>query len=76
MTVKNKKRHNLKRARIAAGFKTQDEFAAHLNISLDHVGSLELGRVNPSSSLLFRICNELKQPVEYLFPDLVGESVC
>jgi len=67
------KRENLKKARLALGF-TRGQFAEKMGICGDHVYSLERGRVNPSSKLMFKICGFYKKTPEILFPDIVSSA--
>lgn len=63
------KRAALKGARQALGL-TQIEAAESLGVHVEHVRSLEYGRVNPSLKLMFKICQLYKDSPERLFPDL------
>lgn len=65
------KRINLKKARIDRNL-TQGELAIELGINVDHVRSLEYGRVNPSAVLLIKICNYFDKKPEELFPDIAS----
>lgn len=63
------KRAALKEARQLIGL-TQIEAAESLGVHVEHIRSLEYGRVNPSLKLMFKICNLYKNSPEKLFPDL------
>lgn len=63
------KRAALKKARQTLGL-TQIEAAESLGVHVEHVRSLEYGRVNPSLKLMFKICQLYKESPEILFPDL------
>jgi putative transcriptional regulator len=63
------KRVNLKKARLERNLK-QGELATILGIHIDHLRSLEYGRVNPSSPLLIKICKYFNEEPETLFPDI------
>lgn len=63
------KRAALKEARLSKGL-TQIKAAESLGVHVDHIRSLEYGRVNPSLKLMFRICELYKDSPERLFPDL------
>ncbi|WP_199925707.1 helix-turn-helix transcriptional regulator [Paenibacillus bouchesdurhonensis] len=63
------KRAALKQARQTLGL-TQIEAAESLGVHVEHVRSLEYGRVNPSLKLMFKICQLYKESPEILFPDL------
>ncbi|MGG3307480.1 helix-turn-helix transcriptional regulator [Paenibacillus lautus] len=63
------KRAALKEARTALGL-TQIKAAESLGVHVEHIRSLEYGRVNPSLKLMFKICNFYKNSPEKLFPDL------
>lgn len=63
------KRAALKQARQTLGL-TQIEAAESLGVHVDHVRSLEYGRVNPSLKLMFKMCQFYKKSPEVLFPDL------
>lgn len=65
------KRLVLQKSRKDKGL-TRNAFADILEVSAEHVKSLEYGRVNPSPQLLFKICSELSQPPEVIFPDIVS----
>lgn len=65
------KRIKLTTARKELGY-SQIELAIKLDISAEHVRSLEYGRSNPSSALLFKICTELKSSPHELFEDLLS----
>lgn len=64
------KRGSLISARLAKGF-SRPELANLAGVSIEHIKSLEYGRVNPSTSLLFKICNILDAPPEEVFKDIV-----
>jgi len=64
------KRQSLQNARTEAGL-TRTQLAEKLGVSVEHVKSLEYGRVNPSPQLLFKISAELSKSPEELFPDIV-----
>lgn len=70
MNLEKQKRLKLKQAREEKGF-TQSGLADAIGVSLDHVKSLEYGRVNPSISLMFKICSVLESSPEILFSDVV-----
>ena len=55
----------LRRARRERGF-TQEQLAEKLNISMDHLGKLELGRRGASLDLLIDISNALHVTLDYL----------
>ncbi|MDH2332529.1 MULTISPECIES: helix-turn-helix transcriptional regulator [Paenibacillus] len=63
------KRAALKERRLSKGL-TQIKAAESLGVHVDHIRSLEYGRVNPSLKLMFRICELYKDSPERLFPDL------
>ncbi|MBX4145936.1 helix-turn-helix transcriptional regulator [Paenibacillus lautus] len=63
------KRAALKEARQFIGL-TQIQAAESLGVHVEHIRSLEYGRVNPSLKLMFKICNLYKNSPEKLFPDL------
>ncbi|WP_081418937.1 helix-turn-helix transcriptional regulator [Paenibacillus sp. Leaf72] len=63
------KRVELKKARVDEGL-TQEALASELSVHVDHIRSLEYGRVNPSVKLMNRICDRLKGEPRVLFPDL------
>lgn len=65
------KRETLKKARLDKNL-TQNELACELGIHIDHIRSLEYGRVNPSSALLLKICRFFNKKPEELFPDLTN----
>lgn len=65
------KRKELSEARQRLGY-SQVELAKRLEISPEHVRSLEYGRSNPSTALMFKICNELNSTPEDLFKDLLS----
>lgn len=65
------KRDSLSKARQDLGY-SQGELAKRLGISLEHVRSLEYGRSNPSTALMFKICSELQSTPEVLFKDLLS----
>ncbi|MFA5880579.1 MAG: helix-turn-helix transcriptional regulator [Eubacteriales bacterium] len=65
------KRENLKKARLSLDL-TQGQVAEKIGIHIDHVRSLEYGRVNPSSKLMFKICAFYKATPEALFRDIVN----
>lgn len=44
----------------------QSEFAEKLDISNNHISSIENGREKPSLDILLRICEELKVTPDYL----------
>ncbi len=64
------KRIALSKARKKNGY-SQSTFAKKLNVSTEHVRSLEYGRVNPSTYLMFNICKVLESTPEILFKDLM-----
>ena len=64
------KRPLLQAAREELGL-TRAQFAERLGVSQEHVKSLEYGRVNPSTKLLFKISAELSRPPEELFSDII-----
>lgn len=66
----NTKRSELMNSRLEKGF-TRNQFAEMLGVSAEHIKSLEYGRVNPSTHLLFRISSVLEKSPEELFPDIV-----
>ncbi|MNP83359.1 helix-turn-helix protein [compost metagenome] len=65
------KRAALKEARQELGL-TQIQVAESLGIHVEHIRSLEYGRVNPSLKLMFKICDFYKKTPEELFPDLIN----
>jgi DNA-binding XRE family transcriptional regulator len=65
------KREDLKQARLTSVL-SQGEFATKMGINVEHVRSLEYGRVNPSPKLMFKICNFYRSSPEILFPDIVN----
>lgn len=65
------KREDLKQARLNL-YLSQGEFATKMGIHIEHVRSLEYGRVNPSPKLMFKICNFYTSTPEILFPDIVN----
>lgn len=65
------KRTNLIKARSEAGF-TQKSLAREIGMTLDHVKSLEYGRVNPSLETAAKISKALKKKPEYLFSDVLS----
>ncbi len=65
------KREDLKQARINLDL-SQGEFATKMGINVEHVRSLEYGRVNPSPKLMFKICNFYASTPEVLFPDVAN----
>lgn len=65
------KRFGLTQARKKLGY-SQIQLALILNISTEHMRSLEYGRSNPSTALMFKICSELKASPEELFKDLLS----
>lgn len=65
------KRLELAVARKKLGY-SQVELADALGISTEHMRSLEYGRSNPSTALMFKICAELKSSPEELFKDLLS----
>ncbi|MFB7301710.1 helix-turn-helix transcriptional regulator [Heyndrickxia sporothermodurans] len=64
------KREELIAARKAKGF-SRPQLASLANVSFEHIKSLEYGRVNPSTSLMYRLCNILEASPEELFKDIV-----
>ncbi|MEK3886565.1 helix-turn-helix transcriptional regulator [Bacillus sp. FSL K6-3431] len=64
------KRTALSNARKQKGY-SQTAFAEKLDISTEHVRSMEYGRANPSTSLMFKICSELDSTPDILFKDLM-----
>ena len=63
------KRVELSNARKQLGY-SQANFVERLDISTEHMRSLEYGRSNPSTALLFKICKELNSSPDELFKDL------
>nr|WP_026287427.1 helix-turn-helix transcriptional regulator [Gracilibacillus lacisalsi] len=61
---------NLITAREAKGY-SRPELAKLAGVSFEHIKSLEYGRVNPSTSLMFKLCNILDRSPEELFKDIV-----
>lgn len=53
---------------------SRPQFAEILGVSVEHIKSLEYGRVNPSTQLLFKISTELSKSPEELFPDIVSPA--
>ena len=66
VNAKTKKRVALREARKAKGF-TQAALAKELGVTIEHVKSLEYGRVNPSTPLMFKICKVLEKQPDELF---------
>lgn len=66
MAVVTKKRVALSKARKEKGL-TQASLAERVGVTVDHIKSLEYGRVNPSIPLMFRICSELEKQPDELF---------
>ncbi|MCM1286757.1 MAG: helix-turn-helix domain-containing protein [Clostridium sp.] len=56
---------NIKRRRSSLGI-PQYELAERLDISPNHLSSLETGKTKPSFDLLCRLCIELNVPPDYL----------
>ncbi|MBN2980155.1 helix-turn-helix domain-containing protein [Cohnella algarum] len=65
------KRTELIAARVAKGL-SRPELATLVGVSFEHIKSLEYGRVNPSTPLMFKLCKELNSTPEQLFEDIVG----
>lgn len=65
------KRNNLVAARKKAGF-TQKSLAREIGMTLEHVKSLEYGRVNPSLETAAKISKALKEKPEHLFADVLS----
>jgi putative transcriptional regulator len=65
------KRATLKQARVDLGL-SQIQVASLLGVTVDHVRSLEYGRVNPSLKLMFAICELYKKGHEELFPEITS----
>ncbi|TFE30806.1 helix-turn-helix transcriptional regulator [Cohnella luojiensis] len=68
--MRGQKRDSLREARKAKGL-TQLELAQLVGVTLEHIKSLEYGRVNPSTQLMFKICNALGSTPQNLFADVV-----
>jgi transcriptional regulator with XRE-family HTH domain len=68
--VSAQKRDNLIKAREAKGF-SRPELAKLAGVTFEHIKSLEYGRVNPSTSLMFKLCSILEDSPEKLFKDIV-----
>jgi len=66
----SQKRLELTNARIAKGFSRPD-LAKQAGVTFEHIKKLEYGRVNPSISLMFKICDILESTPEKLFRDIV-----
>lgn len=64
------KRVELTNARKKLGY-SQTALSKLLEISTEHMRSLEYGRSNPSTALLFKICKELDSSPDELFKDLM-----
>ncbi len=64
------KRKELNDARIAKGL-SRTELANLAGVTFEHIKSLEYGRVNPSTPLMFRLCKILDSTPEQLFKDIV-----
>lgn len=65
-----RKREELITARKAKGF-SRPQLANLAGVTFEHIKSLEYGRVNPSTSLMFRLCNILEATPEDVFKDIV-----
>ncbi|WP_020620181.1 helix-turn-helix transcriptional regulator [Paenibacillus daejeonensis] len=64
------KRDGLREARKELGL-NQIEFAKVLELHVDTVRSLEYGRVNPSATVLLKICKLTGKEPQLLFPDII-----
>ncbi|PON02836.1 hypothetical protein BJH90_03675 [Bacillus halotolerans] len=67
--MKTTRREKLIKARLDKGL-TRPQLATQIGVSFEHIKSLEYGRVNPSTVILFRLCNALNQSPEELFNDI------
>lgn len=65
------KRNNLIKARLNSGF-TQKSLAEEIEMTPEHIRSLEYGRVNPSLETVAKISKVLKEKPEYLFEDVLS----
>lgn len=65
-----KKRESLTNARIAKGLNRID-LADLAEVSVEHIKSLEYGRVNPSIPLMFKLCKILDASPNELFMDII-----
>ncbi|MNW54943.1 anaerobic benzoate catabolism transcriptional regulator [compost metagenome] len=63
---KTEKRDCLKAKRLEKEL-TQSELADAVGVSIDHIKSLEYGRVNPSFKLMKKICSVLDGKMEEIF---------
>ncbi|WP_419877752.1 helix-turn-helix transcriptional regulator [Brevibacillus centrosporus] len=61
-----KRRENLRTHRLQKGF-TQEQLAEAAGVSKETIKSLEYGRVNPSFSLMMKLCEILDCKAEELF---------
>jgi transcriptional regulator with XRE-family HTH domain len=68
--VSAQNRVNLIKAREARGF-SRPELAKLAGVTFEHIKSLEYGRVNPSTPLMFKLCNILEATPDELFKDIV-----
>lgn len=61
-----KKRDSLRAKRLKKGF-TQEQLAKEAGVSKETIKSLEYGRVNPSFSLMLKLCEILEAKAEDFF---------
>ena len=66
MTALISKRECLRLQRLKKGF-TQEGLAQVVGVSKEHIKSLEYGRVNPSFSLMMKLCETLNVKAEDIF---------
>lgn len=66
------RRYTLIEARENKGF-SRKELASLSGVTLEHIKSLEYGRVNPSTSLLFKLCKVLDSTPDEIFNDITNE---
>lgn len=64
--IKESLRSNLQQARKKGGFRTQNDFAEALSVSVETVRNWEQGRTVPELGTLFRICDILNCDMDYL----------
>lgn len=65
------RRSALKQARVEKGL-SQIRAAEVFGVTVDHIRSLEYGRVNPGLKLMFAMCSFYKKTHEDLFPDITN----
>lgn len=66
MSTTTNKRVALREARKSKGL-TQAALAKEVGVTVEHIRSLEYGRVNPSIPLMFKICAVLEKQPDELF---------